>query len=304
MIKEEIDGNVLSSISQKAGVSEDQAEKGFSVAIPAVLAGIQKNNNGENSGLLGGLFVQGAGDEQIEEDDSQLLNRGSAMANNLFGTEREKLTTEVANATGLDHHKSSGLLAMIVPTITGLISKLMTKHNWNLTDVLGRVASTKDDIATSLSDIPPTGFPKTDTPPNERLEPEERPIEVPPAPIPPVVDEPVIDEPVSDEPIIGDSVREEDIIDETIESEPVIDEASVTNEPLRTVDDTEDIPLSREPVTPESIARETVEQERIESEQIPPRAAIPPEPSPKSGGGMLRWLLIIVLVILILWWLL
>lgn len=295
MIKEEIDGDVLSSISQKAGVSQEQAEKGLSATIPAVLAGILKNNNGENSSLLGGLFVQGAGDDQSEEDDSQLLNRGSAMANSLFGTEREKLTTEVGNATGLDHNKASGLLAMAVPTITGLISKLMTKHNWNLTDVLGRVASTKDDIATSLSDIPPAGFPKTDTPPDERHEPEERPIEVPPAPIPPVVDEPVIDEPVSsDEPIIGDAIRDEEIIDET----------SVTREPLRTLDDSEDVPLSKEPITPASIARETVEQEHIESEQIPPRAAIPPEPSRKSGGGMLRWLLIIVLVILILWWLL
>lgn len=307
MIKEEVDGNVLSSISQKAGTSEEQTKKGFSVAIPAVLSGILKNNDGDNSGLLSGLFVQGATDDQPDEDDSQLLNRGSSMINNLFGNEREPLTAEISNATGLDHDRSSGLLAMIVPTVTGLISKLMTKHNWNFSDVLGRIVSSKDDIFSSLpagvrrtfgladidktdlsetpempdmdvsSDMEPTDFPKTDTPPDERsLKSEEplgvdkEPIEVPPAaPIPPVADE------------------------------PSIDEANVTNEPL----EPEARPLSQEPVTPETIARETVEKEPVDAERIPPRAAIPPEPS-KSGSGILQWILIAALIILLLWWLL
>ncbi|WP_118196411.1 DUF937 domain-containing protein [Albibacterium indicum] len=338
MIKEEIDGSVLSSISQKAGISEEQAENGFSVAIPAVLGGILKNNDGENSGLLSGLFVQGTTDDQPTEDDSQLLDRGSAMASNLFGTERESLTNELSNATGLNHDRSSGLLAMIVPTITGLISKLMTKHNWNFSDVLGRVVSSKDEIFSSLPtglrnsfgladigvpqvpdvpespiietdtpevDLPPTDFPKTDTPPTERSPDTEGAIEVPPAPIPPLVDEPeVVEEP----------------------KVPEVDEVNVTNEPLETIEDTpvreeplepeimeaeltdagkrQDESLNQEPVTPETVAREAVvEQEVNEPEQIPPRAAIPPEPPAKSGG-MLRWVLIIVLIILILWWLL
>jgi len=282
MIKEEIDGNVLSSISQKAGVSEEQAEKGFSVAIPAVLGGVLKNNDGENSGLLSGLFVQGATDDQPAEDDSQLLDRGSAMAANLFGDQRESLTTEIANATGLNHDRSSGLLAMIVPTITGLVSKLMTKHNWNFSDVLGRVTSSRDEIFSSLpaglrssfgladistpeipetpiieSDLPPTDFPKTDTPPTERSPDTEGPIEVPPAPIPPLVDEPEV-------------VEEPEVVKKT-----EIDEANVTNEPLGTIDDqvedrpiVEDTPIEDTPIRDESVRPEITEPELTEPDIV------------------------------------
>lgn len=322
MIKEEFNGTVRSSISQKTGASEDQVDKGLSVAIPSVLGGILKNSGGNNENFLSGLLnITGDAnlvDNPDEADDSQLLEKGSALTNNLFGSDRETITNEISNATGLDQGKSSGLLAMIVPAVTGLISKLMTKHNWNFSDLVGRIGSLgltnipggnsiKDNIPEA--DLPPIDFPKTDTPPEEQRETEasqpeipepeipqsknptvqeeqysaeDANIEVPPAPIPPVVDEPSIVE--SEEARIEEKAR--------IEEDTPIDETPVTESQIN------------EPV----IEKPPFEEPKIEEPRIAePRSEVPPvnkpEPEVKSGG-MLRWVLIIVLIILLLWWLL
>ncbi|WP_182954905.1 OmpA family protein [Pedobacter gandavensis] len=154
MLKNEVSGNLISSLSQKAGVTEDQVKTGFSAGIPAVLAGILKN--GAGGGLLDKI-LPGAGttataspEDLLNGHEDTLLEKGKSMLGSLFGNDTNSVTGAVASATGLSDGKSAGLLAMIVPMVTGLISKLMTAKGWSVSDLLGKIFESKNDIAAAL----------------------------------------------------------------------------------------------------------------------------------------------------------
>ncbi|WP_316751133.1 OmpA family protein [Pedobacter gandavensis] len=153
MLKNEVSGNVISSLSQKAGVTEDQVKTGFSAGIPAVLAGILKN--GAGGGFLDSILPGASGSAAAPEDllngsDDSLLNKGKSMLGSLFGNDSGSVTNAVASATGLPEGKSAGLLAMIVPLVTGMISKLMASKGWSVSDLLGKLFESKNEIAAAL----------------------------------------------------------------------------------------------------------------------------------------------------------
>ncbi|WP_316842593.1 OmpA family protein [Pedobacter gandavensis] len=155
MLKNEVSGSVISSLSQKAGVTEDQVKTGFSAGIPAVLAGIMKN--GAGGGFLDNILssVTGSTATDPNEDllngpEDTLLEKGKSMLGSLFGNDTGSVTNAVSTATGLPEGKSAGLLAMIVPLVTGLISKVMASKGWSVSDLLGKIFESKADIAAAL----------------------------------------------------------------------------------------------------------------------------------------------------------
>lgn len=155
MLKNEVSGNVISSLSQKAGVTEDQVKAGFSAGIPAVLAGILKN--GAGGGFLDSILPGVTGstaanstDDLVNGPEDSLLEKGKSMLGSLFGNDSGAVSTAVATATGLPEGKSAGLLAMIVPLITGLITKLMASKGWGVSDLLGKIFESKNEIAAAL----------------------------------------------------------------------------------------------------------------------------------------------------------
>lgn len=155
MLKNEVSGSLISSLSQKAGVTEDQVKTGFSAGIPAVLAGILKN--GAGGGFLDSILpgVTGstatdAADSLVNGADDSLLEKGKSMLGTLFGSDTGSVTNAVSTATGLPEGKSAGLLAMIVPLVTGLIAKLMASKGWSASDLLAKVFESKNEIAAAL----------------------------------------------------------------------------------------------------------------------------------------------------------
>ncbi|MCX2450175.1 OmpA family protein [Pedobacter sp. PLR] len=155
MLKNEVSGGVISSLSQKAGVTEDQVKTGFSAGIPAVLAGILKN--GAGGGLLDSILPGLTGsaatnspDDLLNGSSDSLLEKGKSMLGSLFGNDSGSVTSAVSTATGLPEGKSAGLLAMIVPLVTGLISKLMASKGWSVSDLLGKIFESKSEIAAAL----------------------------------------------------------------------------------------------------------------------------------------------------------
>ncbi|SHG30734.1 OmpA family protein [Pedobacter caeni] len=157
MLKNEVSPGLISSLSQKAGVSEEQVQSGFSAGIPAVLAGILKNGAGGDSGFLGGLLsnITGSGAESNADDlsatnDDSLLEKGKSMLGGLFGKDSDTLTNAISSSSGLSGEKSAGLLAMIVPLVTGFISKIMASKGWSITDLLGKIFESKADISAAL----------------------------------------------------------------------------------------------------------------------------------------------------------
>jgi len=188
LLKSQVSDHVISSLSQKAGVTEDQVKTGFSAGIPAVLAGIMKNGTGSDSGFLGNIVpgLTGAHAESKPEDllsgsDDSLLDKGKSLLGGLFGHDTGTVTNALSNSTGLSAEKSSGLLAMIAPLVIGFITKTMTSKGWNFSELLGKIFESKSEIAAALPnglsdslglaslslphvDIPKAEVPKVDIP--------------------------------------------------------------------------------------------------------------------------------------------
>ena len=157
MIKSGIGSDVVSSLSQKAGVSEDQVKSGISAGIPAVLAGILKNGVGGNTGFLSKILsgvtntgADGRPEDVLNTDQDSLLEKGKSLLGGLFGNDTDAVTGAVASSSGLSTGKASGLLAMIVPLIIGYISKLMSSKGWGVSDLLGKIFENKSDITAAL----------------------------------------------------------------------------------------------------------------------------------------------------------
>jgi outer membrane protein OmpA-like peptidoglycan-associated protein len=188
MIKNEIGSDAISSLSQKAGVTEDQVQTGLSAGIPAILAGILKNGAGGDTGFLGNILsgVTGSGSnpaDLLNDDQDSLLEKGKSLLGGLFGGDTGAVTDAVSSSSGLSGAKTTGLLAMIVPLITGYISKLMASKGWSISDLLGKIFESKSAITAALPaglsdslglasiNIPKVDIPKVDIPkvniPNE-----------------------------------------------------------------------------------------------------------------------------------------
>jgi OOP family OmpA-OmpF porin len=157
LLKNEVSDKVISSLSQKAGVSEDQVKTGFSAGIPAILAGILKNGAGGNSGFLGNIMsgITGSSPDNNPTDllngsEDSLLEKGKSLLGGLFGNDTNAVTNSLSSSTGLSPEKSTGLLAMIAPLVTGFISKIMASNGWNFKDLLGKIFESKSDITAAL----------------------------------------------------------------------------------------------------------------------------------------------------------
>ena len=155
LLKNEVSDNVISSLSQKAGVSEDQVKTGFSASIPAILAGIMKNGTGSDSGFLGNILSGLTGTESKPEDvlngnDDSLLEKGKSLLGGLFGNDSGAVTSALSTSTGLSAEKSSGLMALIAPLVMGFITKTMASNGWNFSDLLGKIFESKSEITAAL----------------------------------------------------------------------------------------------------------------------------------------------------------
>lgn len=157
MLNNELSNTIVSALSQKVGVSEEQVQTGFSAGIPAVLAGILKNGGGANSGFLSRMLsnVTNSGSEIqpndiLNQDHDSLSEKGKALLVGLFGNDTGAITNALSSSSGLSLEKSSGLMTMIVPVISRFISKIMTVNGWGISDLLGKIFENKDTITSAL----------------------------------------------------------------------------------------------------------------------------------------------------------
>lgn len=157
LLKNEVNDKVISSLSQKAGVSEDQVKTGFSAGIPAILAGILKNGASGNLGFLSSILpgITGSGTDSdptdlLNANEDSLLEKGKSLLGGLFGSNTSTVTNALSSSAGLSPEKSTGLLAMIAPLVTGFISKIMAGNGWGISDLLGRIFESKADITAAL----------------------------------------------------------------------------------------------------------------------------------------------------------
>jgi outer membrane protein OmpA-like peptidoglycan-associated protein len=150
-LKDQMSSGVVSSLSQKAGLTEEQVKTGISAGIPAVLAGILKNGASGDTGFPGKILGPGNNpDDLLNGDHESLLDKGKSMLSGLFGGNSDAVTNAVSSSSGISGAKATGLLAMIVPLIAGGISKLMASKGWSISDLTTKLFESKADIAAAL----------------------------------------------------------------------------------------------------------------------------------------------------------
>lgn len=142
----------LSSISQKLGIDREQTQTGLKTIIPAVLGGLMKKSTqgdtfgGLSSILTGNTFPIDTNPEVELQNESNLLDRGKGLISNLFGEQEGAVNNVLSQTTGLSSEKSSGLLVMAVPLITGFIGKMIAKNEWAIPDFIRHLFNQRQAI--------------------------------------------------------------------------------------------------------------------------------------------------------------
>ncbi len=154
-VKSEISSSVINQISERLGITHEQANSAVDAGIPTVLAGILKNNSHlSEGGFLDNLMsnVSGTlfGTDNDTTNGDTWLDRGKSLMGTVFGLETNTVANAVANQAGVSEEKSHGLLAMIIPFVTGAVSKVFASNGWNSSDFFTKLWGHKDEISAAL----------------------------------------------------------------------------------------------------------------------------------------------------------
>lgn len=140
---------IVKNVSGQFGLDENQASSAVNVAIPVILAGLNKNaqtpdgaeslNNALESKHDGSLLdnigsVLGGG------NITDLLQDGGGILGHVFGNDVPKVESGVAQKTGISSDKIGPIIKMLAPVVMAYLGKEKTTNNVSaggLGDLLG-----------------------------------------------------------------------------------------------------------------------------------------------------------------------
>lgn len=149
LLNSPIGQTIVKNVAGQFGLEEKQASSAVNVAIPVILAGLNKNaqtpdgaeslNNALESKHDGSLLdnlgsVLGGG------NISDLLQDGGGILGHVFGNDIPKVETGVAQKTGISTDKTSQIIKMLAPIVMAYLGKEKTTNNVSaggLGDLLG-----------------------------------------------------------------------------------------------------------------------------------------------------------------------
>lgn len=155
---------LVSSISEKTGISASQATNVVSSSLPALMGAMQSNltSNDGTSGLLGAL-TSGKHDGSILDNLGGFLSGGdftdgSKILGHVLGGNQDNMVQGLSSKTGVDSGIIAKILPMLAPIVMGYLGK-QTKNNnvSNGTDLGGMLGgllggSGRGSILTSVLD--------------------------------------------------------------------------------------------------------------------------------------------------------
>jgi len=126
----------LQSIAKELGITEAQAASGAQALAPAILGGMQKQeqtNHPLNFSGLGGLL------EQVLKPQATDLSEGNDVLGQIFGSKdiSRAVTQNAASQTGLDQSVLKKMLPMLAMLIAGYVSKQSTGQSSDAGSGLG-----------------------------------------------------------------------------------------------------------------------------------------------------------------------
>lgn len=149
LLSSSIGQTIVKNVSGQFGLDENQASSAVNVAIPVILAGLNKNaqtpdgaeslNNALESKHDGSLLdnigsVLGGG------NITDLLQDGGGILGHVFGNDVPKVESGVAQKTGISSDKIGPIIKMLAPIVMAYLGKEKTTNNVSaggLGDLLG-----------------------------------------------------------------------------------------------------------------------------------------------------------------------
>lgn len=132
LVKDQLTGQVLGSLSALVGANEADTRKAAGVAVPAILGGLAKlasTQGGANqiTSALGGLDLGQLGNLAGMlggSNASRIGDQGGSLLGSLFGTSStSKMVETLAAFLGMKPGMARSLLAYLVPIVLGMIAK-------------------------------------------------------------------------------------------------------------------------------------------------------------------------------------
>jgi OOP family OmpA-OmpF porin len=209
-LKAALGSSAINQISEKLGITNEQATSAVNAGIPSTLAGMLKSHTSlsENDfleGILSNFSDSFFGDDGQNNDGDSWIDKGKSAMGSVFGIETDRVAKALANHSGVNEEKSHGLLAMVVPLVTGAVSKMISSNGWSISDFWTKLWNNKDQITAALpASLSNTLGLANIVPPSVTGDQVETNLVTPPVietPLPPVTERPVVrNEPVVERP--------------------------------------------------------------------------------------------------------
>lgn len=142
---------IVQNVAGQLGVDQKQASSAVSIAIPAILAGMNRNvqsqdgavslNNALESKHDGSLLDNLAG--MLQGRPSELQADGDGILGHVFGSKRAEVEQGISKKSGVSMSKIGPLLAMLAPVVMAYLGKQKRQTNTDaggLGDLLGQLA--------------------------------------------------------------------------------------------------------------------------------------------------------------------
>ncbi|WP_395091319.1 DUF937 domain-containing protein [Vaginella massiliensis] len=140
-----IGNQLMSSVTQKLGVSENQAQSAIAMALPLLLTALNKNaNNGDAQGIANALEKHNG---SIFDNFSGFLNGGVntqdslGILGHIFGNKQQTVETAVEKSSGLNATQVMSVLVILAPIVMNYLGKQKQANNLDANGVAGLLGS-------------------------------------------------------------------------------------------------------------------------------------------------------------------
>lgn len=140
LLNSDMGKQLISGASAKTGQSPDKTATVLSMALPAILAAMQRNastpqgaqslnnaladnrHDGSILDQLGGLLGGG-------NADSSLMNDGAGILGHILGGNQSKVENNISHVSGVDSNSVAQIIKMAAPILMGLLGNQKRKGN-------------------------------------------------------------------------------------------------------------------------------------------------------------------------------
>lgn len=136
-----IGNQLISSVTQKLGVNESQAQSAIATALPLLLTALNKNaNNGDSQGIASALDKHNG---SIFDNFAGFLNGGVntqdslGILGHIFGNKQQTVETAVEKSSGLNSTQVMSILAILAPIVMNYLGKQKQTNNLDANGIAG-----------------------------------------------------------------------------------------------------------------------------------------------------------------------